>query len=346
LIGKTQQVGMLDGFFIAFDPTTGRMYLSNNADGLTWDPTQFAQRSAAADSWRAMIVVPPDVWLIGQRSGDVWYDAGNFPFPLAPRQGLTYKYGIIAPHSLAAIGSSVFWISQNELGAGIVVRTVGYQPQRISTFAVENALMRYTRDSRISDAEALVYQGQGHEYYVLSFPTANATWCYDATVNKWHQRGYWNVPANQFDIWKPRVACSVEGQRLTGDRTSATIAKMDIAYGTELDGSAIRRVRRTPGMFSQLRQLPIRVLEAYLENRLGLQSGQGSDPIGMWRSSNDGGRTWGNERRGQSGRVGQYRTRVRFWRMGLPRDRVDECSVSDPIPWRVLSVFLNNDTAQ
>src|SRR5262249_32362112 len=126
LIGKTQQVGMLDGFFIAFDPTTRRMYLSNNAAGLTWDPPHFPQRSAAADSWRAMIVVPPDVWLIGQRSGDVWYDAGNFPFPLAPRQGLTYKYGIIAPHSLAAIGSSVFWISQNELGAGIVVRTVGY----------------------------------------------------------------------------------------------------------------------------------------------------------------------------------------------------------------------------
>src|SRR5262252_4618787 len=91
LTNKCLLLGMLDGFFISFDSATGRIWLSNLNDGLTWDPTQFAQRSTASDSWKAMIVVPPDIWMLGSVSGDIWYNAGAFPFPFAPRQGLNFK---------------------------------------------------------------------------------------------------------------------------------------------------------------------------------------------------------------------------------------------------------------
>ena len=345
LTNKTLLVGMIDGYFISFDPNTGRIWLSNLSDGMTWDPTQFAQRSAAPDSWKAMIVVPPDIWLIGSLTGDVWYNAGAFPFPLAPRQGLNFKYGIVAPFSLQAIGPTVLWLAQATEGTGIVVRTVGYEPQRISTYALETAIAGYLRQGPIDNAEAMVYEDQGHPFYVLRFPTAERTWVYDLTMNTWHQRGYWNPARNQFEVWRPRVHCFANNVHLIADDKSGTIQSMDVTNGSEFDGSAIRRVRRAPGagVFSQLRQVPMRVIEIYLENGLGLQSGQGSDPRAMWRSSDDGGRTWGNERQGQTGRVGQYRTRVRFWRNGIPRDRVSELSVSDPIPWRVLSVFVNND---
>jgi hypothetical protein len=346
LTNKAKFVGMLDGFFISFDGGTGRIYLSNLNDGLTWDPTQFAQRSTAPDSWKAMIVVPPDIWLIGSVSGDIWFNAGAFPFPLAPRQGLNFKYGIAAPYSLAAIGPTVLWLAQAVEGTGIVVRTVGYEPQRVSTYAIEHAIADYARLGSLSNVEAMVYEDRGHPFYCLRFPTPERTWVYDLTMNTWHERGYWNPARNQFEVWRPRVHCFAFSQHIVGDDQSGSLETMDTNLGTEADGTPIRRVRRTPAVFSQFRQLPIRVVEILLESGLGLQSGQGSDPIAMWRTSDDGGRTWGNERQGRSGRVGQYRTRLRFWRNGIPRDRVAELSVSDPIPWRILSCFINNDVAQ
>jgi hypothetical protein len=343
LTNKATQIGMLDGYGIAFDTLTGRINVSNINDFTTWDPTQFAARSSAPDTWKAMLVNAPDIWLIGSLSGDVWYDAGTFPFPLAPRAGLNFKYGIVAPFSLAASGPSVMWLSNAPEGSGIVVRTRGYQPQRVSTYAVETAIAGYARTSRIDDAEAFVYQDQGHTAYVLNFPTANATHVYDMELNQWHERGYWNAPNNRYDAWKPRVHAFAFGQHLTADRSSNMIATMDISIGTELDGTPIRRLRRAPAIFSEHKQLLVRVLEVYLESGLATQSGNGSAPVGLIKTSDDGGKTWSKERQASAGLVGQYSARMRFTRMGISRDRLNEFVVSDPIPWRIVAAYINND---
>lgn len=343
LTGKARQVGMLDGYGIAFDATQGRIYTSNINDFTTWDPTQFIQRSAAPDTWKAICVNPPDIWAIGSLSGDVLYDAGNFPFPLAPRVGLNFKYGIMAPFSIAASGPSVLWLSQSQEGAGIVVRTRGYAPQRVSTYAVETAIGGYASAGSIADAEAMVYQDRGHTFYVLRFPRANHTWVYDLELDQWHERGYWNAPANQFDVWKARVHTFAFGQHLTADASGA-IAVMDVNTATELDGSAIRRLRRAPGIFNEHREILIRVLEVYLESGTSLQTGQGSNAKIMWRTSDDGGRTWGSQRLVPIGLVGQYSARVRMNRMGIAADRVNEMTVSDTLTnWRIVSAYINND---
>src|SRR5260221_5222069 len=343
LTNKATQIGMLDGYGIAFDTISGRINLSSINDFTTWDPTQFAARSAAPDTWKAMLVNAPDVWLIGSLSGDVWYDAGTFPFPLAPRAGLNFKYGIVAPFSLAASGPSVIWLSNAPEGSGIVVRTRGYQPQRVSTYAVETAIAGYARTSSISDAEALVYQDQGHTFYVLRFPSANATWVYDLELNQWHERAYWNAANNRYDAWKPRVHAFAFGQHLTSDPSSNMLATMDISIGTELDGSAIRRLRRAPAIFSEHKELLVRVLEIYLESGIATQSGQGSNPVGLLRTSDDGGKTWSKERSVPAGMVGQYRARMRVLRMGGSRDRGNEFVVSDPIAWGIIAAYINND---
>jgi len=347
LTNKCLLLGMLDGFFISFDSATGRIWLSNLNDGLTWDPTQFAQRSTASDSWKAMIVVPPDIWMLGSVSGDIWYNAGAFPFPFAPRQGLNFKYGIAAPFSGAAVGNTVLWLAQAIEGTGVVVRSVGYDPQRISTYAVEKAIASYAlMPGGIANAEAMTYTDQGHPFYCLRFPTPERTWVYDLLMNTWHERGYWNPSRNQFEVWRPRVHTYAFDRHLVGDDYTGTIQIMDVTLGTELDGSAIRRVRRTPALFSEFRQVPIRVVEVLLENGVGAASPPGDDPRVMWKTSDDGGRTWGHERQGQIGRIGETRRRVRFWRNGVPRDRVVELSASDPVPYRILGCFFNNDTAQ
>ena len=290
-----------------------------------------------------MIVNAPDIWLLGEQTGDIWYDAGTPNFPLAARQGLTIPYGIAAPFSLAVTAGQVLWLTKNKDGAGLVVRANGYSQAPITTPEFATALSKYQRTSTITDAEALVYQQDGHTFYVLRFPAANATWAYDLTTGEWAERGKWNSATGSYDVWAPRTHIYAFGLHLTGDNATGTLSAMDVSYGSELDGSAIRRLRRGPILVNENRRIPIHRFEVLVEPGLGLQVGQGSDPQMMFRASSDGGKTFGNERSVSVGQVGQYRRRAIVTRLGSPRLWVPEISVSDPIPWRLIDAYINND---
>jgi hypothetical protein len=343
LAGEATQIGMIDGFFLIFNLALAKVRISALGDGTTLDPTQFALRTAQPDPWSAMLVNGPDIWLLGELTGDVWYDAGTAPFPLAPRQGLTVPYGIAAPFSLAAIGGAVFWLTKNKDGAGQVVSTRGYSPQRISTHAVETALAGYARTATIADAEALVYQDQGHTFYVLRFPTADATWVYDVTTGLWAERGRW-VPADtRYHVWGPRVHVYAFGQHLVGDATTGALNTLDVTVGTDADGSAIRRLRQGPVLLNQNRRMPLSRFELSLEAGLGTATGQGVNPQIVFQGSSDGGKTFGNERQASVGRMGQYHARAAWTRLGSPRLWVPRIIMTDPIPWRIVDAFLNGD---
>lgn len=338
--GNLTMVGMLDGFGIAFDAAIGRMWVSAINDMTSWDPTQFLERFDAPDTWVAMYVLPPDIWMVGSQTGSVLYDAGNFPFPFAPRPGLNFKFGTSSPFTVKGSGYTVMWLSQNRDGYGIIVRTRGYAPVRVSTYAVEHEIQGYAEGA---DAEAMIYQQDGHTWYCLTFPTEQKTWVYDLETNYWHKRGYWNPNLNRYQHWHPRVHCRTFNKHLVGDRETSILSEMSPTFPTELDGSPIRRLRRAPGLFAERRNLPIQSIDLYLESGTSNPSPPGDDAVFMWRSSDDGGRTWPVERQEPIGRIGNYSAMTRMFGLGVPRDRVHELIVSDPITsWRITDAFVNN----
>lgn len=343
LTGEATQIGMIDGYGVIFNKALGKVRLSNLNDFTTCDPTQFVIRSAAPDNWQAMLVNAPDVWLIGEQSGDVWFDAGNFPFPLAPRPGVSFKYGIAATFSIAAAGDSVLWLSKNEAGAGIVVRARGYVPEPISSNALETAIARYARTSRIDDAEALTTQFEGHVLYVLRFPAADATWAYDLTQGGWIELGKWDPNANRYHVWSPRATCYAFGKHLTVETGTGIISDMDITYYTETDGSAKRWIRVPPPLevADGADRMFIDSLRIGVETGLGLVTGQGSNPTMMMRASLNHGKTWGVERTVPVGRMGDFDEVVQFNLCGSSRTSwTPEFSGSDPIPWRLIDATV------
>lgn len=343
LTGDATMIGMIDGYFIAFNVLTNRYRISNLNNGLVWDSTQFLARSIAPDPWQAMIVDGNrQIWLIGEQSGEVHYNAGTFPFPFAPIPGAVFGYGTRAPWSVKLCGDSVIWLARTGNGAGLVVSARGYQPQRISTHAVETAIAGYARTSTIDDAEALVYQQDGHTFYALSFPSVPATWVYDKTTNLWHERGQWVPALNRYNVWAPRVSCYAFGQQLTGDRTTGILSLMDITNPSEVDGTAIRRLRIPPPLVlaSKRARLFVSRFEVAVEPGLGTATGQGADPQVMLRISKNA-KTWSSERRASAGKIGEVNQRV-FWTRCGSSDLiwVPEITVTDPIPWRLLGADL------
>jgi hypothetical protein len=220
-------VGYVNGYFVFNEPNSQRVWVTELFNGRSIEPLSFASAEASPDNVVSLIVDHKEIWIFGNNSTEVWYDAGQPDYPLAPIQGAFLETGCAAPYSVAKMDNSVFWLGSDARGFGMVYRARGYQPQRISTHAIEYAIQTY---STISDAIAYTYQQDGHFFYVLTFPTANVTWVYDAATNMWHQRGYTDATTGQLMRHSPSAMATIGTTVYVGDYLNNRIGKYNFDY--------------------------------------------------------------------------------------------------------------------
>lgn len=349
LTGGYTHLSYSDGYGLAFNPTTGRTQLSDLNDLSTYGGLTFFTRSKFPDPAVAVFVDQNAlVWVLGSETFEVRYNTGVGTQPFEPLSGLYGRHGIVAPFAYSVTGFGVHWVARSPEGGAGVVATRGSAPQPVSNYGINAAIAAFARTGRISDAEVLPYHDQGHTFINCAFPSGIGspsdapTLTYDVEGASWGSRGMWNSATGRYDLWAPRVHVDIFGKHLVGDRTTGTIWEMDTTIHTDVDGSGIRRVRRAPGITNEHKREPIDNLELLMDVGVGTQSGQGQDPQALLRISEDGGNTFGNERRAGLGAVGQYRKRVYWNRLGAPPDAVAEVVWTDPVPTRVVGAWLNN----
>ena len=320
-------VYFVDGYFIFNKPGTGQFQITS-LYSTSIDPLDFATAEGSPDLLVTLIVDHREVWLLGENSTEVYFNSGNSDFPFERIQGAFIEQGCAAKFSAAKMDNSVFWLSADDRGQGMVMRAVGYQPQRVSDHALEYAIGQM---SRIDDAVAYTYQQEGHSFYVLNFPTANQTWVFDAATNMWHQRT-WRNPTTA-DVGRHRSNCHMAfaDANIVGDWENGNLYRMDLDTFTD-NGAPIQRIRACPHLSDpDYRYQIFDSLQVDMQTGVGLPSGQGSDPKAMLRWSTDGGHTWSSELWAPIGKLGERRTRVKWRRLGRSRDRVFEVTITDPV---------------
>ena len=353
-------VGYLDGYFVFNQPDSQRFWVTSLNDGTQIDPLDFASAEGNPDGIVALNVNHREVWLFGTSSIEVWYNAGLADFPLARLEGAFMELGCLAPYSVAKLDNSVFWLGADARGNGIVYRNNGYNGQRISTHAVEWQIQSY---NVLNDAVGYSYQQDGHSYYVLTFPTANATWVYDVATNAWHERAGWD--GVRFVRHRSNCQANFNGEILVGDWLLGLVYAFDPTVYS--DNNQVQRWLRSwralpPGQ-NNLHRTAQHTLQLDCESGVGLLDAetflllteddnflitedgnyiaavgsptlQGVDPQVMLRWSDDGGHTWSNEHWASMGKIGEYYRRVFWRRLGMTlklRDRVYEVSGTDPV---------------
>ena len=333
-------VGYLDGYFIFQEPNSQRFWTSELLDGTQIDPLSFASAEGMPDNLVSLFVDHREVWLFGTQSVEVWYDAALEGFPLARIQGAVNEFGCAATFSVAKMDNSLFWLGADARGHGIVFRANGYAGQRISTHAVEYAIQSY---EIISDAIAFTYQQDGHSFYVLTFPSAQATWVYDAATNAWHERaGFAN---GQFIRHRANCQMFYSEEVVVGDFQNGNIYAYDLDQFSDGDFAQkwLRSWRALPTNQNNLKRTAQHSLQIDLETGVGLNAGQGNNPQIMLRWSDDGGHTWSNEHWMSMGKIGAYGTRAIRRRLGMTtklRDRVYEASGTDPVKISIMGAEL------
>ena len=333
-------VGYLDGYFVFNEPNSQRVWVTSLLDGTSVDPLDFASAEGSPDGLVAINVDHREAWLFGSDSVEVWYDAGGADFPLVRIQGAFNEIGCAAPFSVAKLDNSLFWLGQDARGQGIVYRANGYTGARVSTHAIEYAIAQY---GDISDALAYTYQQEGHTFYVLTFPSASATWVYDAATQAWHERA--GLTNGEFTRHRSNCQCNFKGNIVVGDFENGNIYTLDLQTYAD-NGSAqkwLRSWRALPTGQNNLKRTTHHSLQLDCETGVGLSTGQGSNPLAMLRWSDDGGHTWSNEHWSPMGGIGQYGKRVFWRRLGMTlklRDRVYEVSGTDPVKISIVGAEL------
>lgn len=372
------RVDILDGFLIFNEPGTRNFYCTYNNE-VVFDATYFAAKNGYSDNLVAPIVTDREIWLIGAKTTEIWFDAGssNFPFQLMP--GPFIQHGCTAVYSIAQVNSNIFWLSDDQAGQNVVLRGHGYEAVRISTHAMEVAMASYPTTT---DAVGFCYQQEGHPFYFLNFPSGNATWVWDESTELWHQRSWTdaNGTANRH-----RAQCQVfaYGTNVVADWQTGQLYAFDLGNHTD-NGAPIIWRRGWPHLMDDGKRVRYArfVLDAEPATSLGTSDGTGpfpllapgqssgivpnyifgqtspstqpilipgapgNPPLVSLRWSDTRGLTWSNPVTQTMGSTGQTLTQIQWRRLGMARDRVFE--VFGPMQGRIAinGAFIDAETAR
>ncbi len=323
----TNSVAFIDGRIVANKTDTGQFVWSGLYNTVV-DPLNFATAEGSPDKLLALCVVHREIWLLGEDSTEIFGPTGDADSPFARIGNAFIETGIAAPRSVGRMDNTLYWLSADERGQGVIVRANGYEPQRVSTHAIETAIASY---GRIDDAVAYTYQQEGHNFYVLSFPTAAKTWCYDSRSGLWHERAYRRPDDGELEQVREQCQMTFSGKTLVGDRSRPVIYELDLDTYTD-DGEAILRLRTCSHLWANGARQTFHALEIEMETGVGDGSlGQGADPQVRLRWADDGQDFETNERWAPAGKIGERRRRVRYRRLGSAIDRVFEVAITDPV---------------
>lgn len=245
--------GFIDGYIVFNQPNTQIFWITNLYSTVI-NPLGFASAEGNPDNLISLLVDHREIWLFGDVSTEVWYDSGNANFPFSFIQGAYISHGIAAAASAVRLDNTTLWLSNDEFGQGIAYRANGYAPSRISTFAVEQAWQRYPT---IADAVGWTYQQDGHSFYVLNFPSGDATWVYDAATGLWHERAYLGTLAfndGQLHRGRPNTHSFAFGKHIVGDWETGFLYQMSPQFPND-DGREIQRLRSAPFIDKELKRI-------------------------------------------------------------------------------------------
>lgn len=342
------RVDQIDNFIIYNKPNSNTW----GATGLgvtTSSALSFGRKDSVSDNIVTLIVNKREIFILGERSSEVWVDAGLFPFPFQKLPGTNMQHGCSAPLSPALLGESFAFLGQDDRGNTNVYLMDGYAPKNIATIALQNELGTY---AVTSDAIGMSYQQSGHEFYMLTFPSADKTWCYDLTTGLWHRRAT-RDSLNQLHRDHANCTTFFQGFSLFGDKGNGFVYAASLTDFTDYSdsenegiGNLIPRIRRCRHLTADLQRVFHHDFQIQFQPGVGLQTGQGSDPQAMLKWSDDGGFTWSNEHWASIGQVGQYKHRAIWRRLGESRDRIYEVQVADPVYAVIVSANLRTSAGE
>lgn len=283
----------------------------------TVDAISFASAESSPDKLVSIMVDHLEAFLFGEVTGEPWQNTTSSSV-FERNTGGVWEIGAASEFSLAKIDNSTFWLSASENGQGAVYRLNVYQPQRISTQAIEEKLAGLD----LSQAVAYSYESEKSSFYCLNVPGLDTTLVFDVFSGQWHERAEWVNGA----LTKHRATCHAFafGKHLFG-ADDGIIYEADPTLSDNAGDILIRdRIAPAQSVPGRARVHPERF-------KLDCERGNGGQV--MMRYSPDGGANWSEWRAKSLGEAGNFGNLVQWKRLTAGRDFVVQIRCTDAVPF-------------
>jgi hypothetical protein len=295
------------------------------------------QAEGRADNTVTLLSDHSQLWIFGTQTIELWDTTGNSLAPFARNASAFVEQGCETPWSAVALDETVYFLGGTPRGEGPVWGMQGYQPQRVSTHAMESAMSAM---ETVGDCIAHAARHGGHAWLVLDFPTGGETWAYDTATSAWMELAALGSDGTLLP-YPCNMHCSAFAEHLWGSRATGALYIWDIDYHKY--GAGPRLCRRTaPHVRSEQKRLRHKEFRLEAEAGVGLDGGvvPGSTPQAMLRYSDDGGHVWSQARWRSLGKRGATSQQAVWLQLGQSRSRAYEISISDPVPVALLAAYL------
>lgn len=329
-----------DEFGLVLYPNSQTFASSAISNLAVWPNLSFASTTGNYQNLVAIISLFRQPFLMQEQTTEVWENGGLPNFTFQRNQSYYMEYGCAATLSVAKGNNTCYFLGRAPSGGNVVVTIHnGYSPLIISNRAINYQISTY---ATVSDAVGFVYQQEGHEFYVLTFPTQGVTWVYDISTAQWHQRQ--STVGGLQTRWLPSCYTFCYNTNLVGDYQSGNIYTLDMNNYTE-NGTSIVRTLISHPFFGQSQWIFLDRVELYFDNTPDTSS---SNIINL-SISRDGGNTFGTAKpqSAQGAGLTSYGPRIYWNRLGIAKTFVVKLQTSMNAKYIILgaTAIVRGETA-
>ena len=252
-----------DTYFIVTEPGTGKIWISAQNDGTSWDALDYATAEGAPDDALCVVSNNRELWVFGSESTEIYYNSGDVDFPFERIQGGFLEGGIAASNSVVKQEGSFFGLDDH----GLVRLTRGLEGSIVSTPEIARHIASY---STISDAFSFSYVYQGNIFFQLTFPTANKSWLYNVTTGFWSElRSYPRDGEGNEGRHRANCYAYFDRKHIVGDYENGKLYQFDGDTYTD-NGEIITRQRTAPEIHADRKTIVFSDLEIEFKAGVGL----------------------------------------------------------------------------
>lgn len=341
--GQAKTVTFKDGFYVY---TTTSIFFSSSAktvnDGKDFNALDFLDAEISPDQLVAGHNNHNQLYILGETTIEVFATIATSGFPFQRIPGALIQKGCAAPNSVVDFDNSFLFIGGDVGEKPAIWKAVGSNATKISTSSIDQLIQKNSKEV-ISKARAFTHAENGN--YFAVFTIGDNTFGYDATTSalsgkhEWHERQTGITDGNGFQVWRAIHGIKAFGKIQVGDDRSGKIGELDFDTKTEY-GDKVERFFTTKPFMADGNTIFSHEIELLME--VGVGDATTPDPQVRMDYSDNGGKTFVSEISKSMGRVGEYKTRIRWTRLGsIPNHRMLRFKMSDPVEYNVYNLFAN-----
>lgn len=314
-----------------YDGDGARFSVSNVSEPLTINGLNYGTAESSPDDILRVYEMSQIILLFGLKTIEPWWNTGDGNPPFDRVETGIVQTGLGALHSTANNDTVLYFYGNDDQ----VYVLQGYNAAAISPETLAREFAGYVT---ASDAIGWCMTLQGKNFYVLTFPTANKTWCYQEG-GEWFELS----SGNEGGRWIANSYAYCYRKHWITDYRNGNLYELDDLTYTE-NGDTIIRTRDTAPLHAGLlkpewtgKRLEMNRLELMVETGIGSTT----EPEIVVQFSDDGGRTWSTQLTGTLGVAGEYMWKVEWFALGSFDTRLIRLQASGAFPYQIYSAVAD-----